>query len=324
MSNAPLIFDTARRTLAIEIQTLTDLRESLGEAFAKTIQHLHSVPGRIVVTGVGKSALVAQKIAATFNSTGTPAMFMHAGDALHGDLGMVQEGDTVLCLSKSGETEEVCAIVPMLRRLRHPLVAVVARPDSFLAREADFVLHTPVATEADPHNLAPTASAIAQMAMGDALAATLGALRGFGPADFAKFHPGGALGRRLTLTLGDLASHNERPRVLAQASLQEVIVEMTGKRLGATAVVDDAGKLLGLITDGDLRRAIGRGREVLRLSAKQLMTSRPRTLAPERLATAGLELIDEHGFNHVVLADEAGVYQGMVHLHDFVRVGMGR
>ncbi len=322
MSNTTLIFDTARRTLAIEIQTLTDLRDSLDEAFAKTIQHLRSVRGRIVVTGVGKSALVAQKIAATFNSTGTPAMYMHAGDALHGDLGMVQEGDTILCLSKSGETEEVCAMLPTLRQLGHPLIAMVARANSTLAREADYLLLTPVTTEADPHNLAPTASAIAQMAMGDALAATLGALRGFGPADFAKFHPGGALGRRLTLTLGDLASHNERPRVLAEAPLPEVILEMTNKRLGATAVVDEQGLLLGLITDGDLRRAIGKGREVLRLSAKQLMTAGPRTLAPQQLATEGLAMIEAHGFNHVVLAEE-GRYAGLVHLHDFVRVGMG-
>ncbi len=323
MSNAPLIYDTARRTLAIEIQTLRDLHDSLDEAFVNTIYHLHSVTGRIVVTGVGKSALVAQKIAATFNSTGTPAMFMHASDALHGDLGMVQEGDTVLCLSKSGETEEICALVSLLKRLGRPIVAMVARRDSFLAREADHVLLTPVATEADPHDLAPTASAIAQMAMGDALAATLSTLRDFGPDDFARFHPGGALGRRLTLTLGDLASRNERPRVLVQASLQEVIVEMTGKRLGATAVVDERGLIIGLITDGDLRRAIGKGREVLRLSAKQLMTAGPKTMGPELLATEGLALIERYGFNHVVLADERGAYVGMVHLHDFVRVGMG-
>ena len=323
MSNEAVILDSARRALAIEAEALAALPRALDHTFVAAVERIRDCAGRLVVTGVGKSAHVGRKLAATFSSTGTPAFFMHAAEAAHGDLGMIVPGDLVLCLSKSGETAELRALVPLLRDLGHPLLAIVCRAESYLARQAALAIVTPIREEADADDLAPTTSTLVQMAIGDALAASLAALRGFGPADFARYHPGGALGQRLTLTLGDLACRNERPQVLATAALQDVIVEMTGKRLGATAVVEPDGRLLGLITDGDLRRAIGRGPRALRLSAKHLMTPTPRTLAPGQLASEGLRLLERHGFNHVVLADADGTYRGMVHLHDFVREGMG-
>lgn len=322
MSNLQLIFDTARQTLEVEVAALQALQGTIDNDFCHLVEQLASSTGRLVVTGVGKSALVGQKIAATLNSTGTPSLFMHAADAIHGDLGMIMPGDWVLCLSKSGETPEMRALAPLLKQLGHRFIAVVASADCYLAKHADYTLLTPITTEADPHNLAPTASTVSQMALGDAIATSLSALRGFGPQEFARFHPGGSLGRQLLLTLGELASNNERPRVLAEASLQDVIVEMTGKRLGATAVVDEDGKLIGLITDGDLRRALGKGLEVIRLSAKQLMTPQPKSLPATHLATVGLALIEKFGFNHILLTDQEGRYAGMVHLHDFVREGM--
>ena len=323
-SDGALILRAAHHTLAHEIAALEALRGGLGEAFAKTVARLRDVTthGRLVVAGVGKSALVARKVAATLTSTGTPASFLHAGDALHGDVGIVRRGDEVLCLSKSGETAEACALARVLAAHGHPLTAVTARADSTLARLAHDVLLTPVAREADAHDLAPTASAVAQMALGDALATALSALRGDTPADFARYHPHGALGTRLTLTLGELAARNQRPRVPADAPLQAVVVEMTGKRLGATAVVGERGEVVGLITDGDLRRALGSGRAVLRLTAEQLMTPAPYTMPPGRLATEGLALLRARDLNHVVLVEADGAYGGIVHLHDFVREGL--
>ncbi len=322
MSDKRLIFDTAYRTLSIEVDTLAKLRDSIDERFVAVVKAIAACRGRVVVTGIGKSALVGQKIAATFNSTGTPALFMHAADAIHGDLGMIQQGDIVLALSKSGETAEMRALLPLLRHHAHPVIAVVSKLDSFLSKQAKYTLYTPVAKEADPHNLAPTASALAQMAMGDALASALLALRGFGPKDFAQLHPGGSLGKQLYLTLADLGCRNACPQVLPSADLQTVVVEMTSKRLGATAVVDVKNQLLGIITDGDLRRAIGAGFEVLRLSAKQLMTPQPRTLSQNQLAVEGLALLEKHNITQLLLSDDEGKYVGMVHLHDFVREGI--
>ena len=322
MSDERLIFDTARRTLAIEAETLAKLRDSLDEHFVEVVRLIANSRGRLVITGVGKSALVAQKLTATFNSTGTPALFMHAADAIHGDLGMILPDDLVLALSKSGETSELKALLPLVRQRGNTLIAMVASAESFLALQGDYLLLTPVEREADPHNLAPTASALAQMAMGDAVASALAAVRGFGPGDFARLHPGGLLGKRLTMQLADLGCKNACPQVTPEASLEQVVLEISNKRLGATAVVDGAGSLLGIITDGDLRRAIGRGVEVLRLSAKQLMTASPRTIQQDALATVGLELLQRHDINHLLLTDAQGRYTGMVHLHDFVREGL--
>ena len=322
MSDQRLILDTARRTLAIELETLQALRDSINTSFAEVVSLVQHCGGRVVVTGVGKSALVAQKIAATLNSTGTPALFMHGADAIHGDLGMVQPNDIVIALSKSGETSEMRALLPLVRRLGNKIVAMVSKPESYLAMQADYVLLTPVQKEADLHNLAPTASAISQMAMGDALATSLTALRGFKPEDFAQFHPGGSLGKRLFMRLGDLGCRNECPSVSPDANLEQVVVEMTTKRLGATAVVDGDQKLIGIITDGDLRRALGRGVEVVRLSAKQLMSPSPRSLNDSELAVQGLELLQKHNISQLLLVDAEEKYSGMVHIHDFVREGL--
>lgn len=322
MSHDRLILDSARRALAIEAETLAGLGPCVDATFAAAARALFAAEGRVVATGIGKSALVARKAAATLNSTGTPALFLHAADAVHGDLGMAQPGDCVLAFSRSGETAELKALAPLLRGRGHVVVAVVARADSSLARHADHVIVTPVAREADAHDLAPTASAVAHVAIADALAVALAALRGFTPDDFARYHPGGALGKRLTLTLADLAAHNLVPSVPASAPFQQVVTSMTGGRLGATVVVDAAGAVEGLVTDGDLRRALARGLEVVRLTAADVMTADPETLSPEELAVTGLDLLQRRGFNHVVLAGAAGGYAGIVHLHDFVREGL--
>jgi arabinose-5-phosphate isomerase len=322
MSDQRLIFDTARRTLAIELETLQALHDSIDASFSEVVSLVQHCGGRVVITGVGKSALVAQKIAATLNSTGTPALFMHGADAIHGDLGMVQTNDIVIALSKSGETSEMRALLPLVRRLGNKIVAMVSKPESYLAMQADYVLLTPVQKEADLHNLAPTASAISQMAMGDALATSLTALRGFKPEDFAQYHPGGSLGKRLFMRLADLGCRNACPSVGPDATLEQVVVEMTTKRLGATAVVDADQKLIGIITDGDLRRALGRGVEVVRLSAKQLMSPSPRSLDDAQLAVKGLELLQKHNISQLLLVDGEGKYSGMVHIHDFVREGL--
>lgn len=317
-----LILETARRTLRIEAEVIRGLQDSIDEDFRQCVQLIFDSPGRVVVTGIGKSAIVGQKIVATLNSTGTPALFMHAADAIHGDLGMIRPPDLVLCLSKSGETPEVKALVPLLRNLGRPLIGMVSKPDSYLARQADFVLRTPVPQEADPNNLAPTASTTAQMAMGDALATALLALRGFTPADFAQYHPGGALGKQLYLRVADLYPQNEKPAVGLQASLPETILEMTAKRLGATAVLDDQGQLAGIITDGDLRRMLERSDGQAGIQARAIMTPGPKTIHPRALAVKALQLMRQHSITQLLVTDEDGAYLGMVHLHDLIREGL--
>ncbi len=316
-----LILETARRTLRIEAEVLQGLQESINEDFRQCVQSIFSSSGRVVVTGIGKSALVGQKIVATLNSTGTPALFMHAADAIHGDLGMIRPPDLVLCLSKSGETPEVKALVPLLKNLGRTLIGMVGHPDSYLARQADFVLLTPVSQEADPNNLAPTASTTAQMAMGDALATALLALRGFTPADFAQYHPGGALGKQLYLRVNDLYPQNEKPAVALQASLSETILEMTSKRLGATAVLDEANRLVGIITDGDLRRMLERSEQATDIRAQTIMTPEPKTIPPNALAVKALQLMRQHSITQLIVSED-GTYLGMVHLHDLIREGL--
>lgn len=316
-----LVRKTALRTLSIEREALEALEASINGEFVEVVQMIYSCEGRIVVTGVGKSALVGQKIVATFNSTGTPALFMHAADAIHGDLGMIQSRDIVLCLSKSGETAEVKAILPMLKQMQSSVVAIVGNPASYLARKADHVLLTPVSKEADPNNLAPTASTTAQMALGDALATSLLALRGFSPEDFAMFHPGGALGKQLFLRVSDLMVHNEKPMVHPDTPLHKVILEMTSKRLGATAVVDREVRLLGVITDGDLRRMLEKGTPMEGLTAEKVMTKTPKTIAPDQLAVKALAQMRTFSITQLVVADEEQ-YAGMVHLHDLIREGI--
>jgi len=317
-----LIRQTARRTFEIEAETILGLRAALNEDFDALAQHLFESNGRVIITGIGKSALVGQKIAATFNSTGTPAYFMHASDAIHGDLGMIQPSDTLICLSKSGQTAEIKALIPLVKNLGNRIAGVVAQPDSYLARHADFVLLTPVPKEADPNNLAPTASTTAQMAMGDALALVLLALRGFSPADFAQFHPGGALGKQLYLRARDIYPQNERPLVRHSTPLHEVILEITSKRLGCTVVFDDDDQIAGIITDGDLRRMLEKhqNQNITLLSAKDAMSRLPKTIEADTLAVQAFEMMRRHSITQVIVTEKER-YVGIIHLHDLIKEG---
>lgn len=317
-----LIRNTAVQTLAIEAETVAGLQASINDDFVACVEAIYATAGRLVVTGIGKSAIVAQKIVATLNSTGTPALFMHAADAIHGDLGMVRPHDMVLCLSKSGETSEIKVLAPLVHHLGNQLIGMTSKADSFLARKADFLLYTPVSQEADPNNLAPTASTTAQMAMGDALATALLALRGFSSQDFAQYHPGGALGKQLYLKVSDLYPHNQRPQVRPGDSLQESILEITAKCLGATAVVDEKDRLCGIITDGDLRRMLEKGENFTQLHAADVMFPSPRTIMDSALAVNALETMRNHSISQLIVVNEAGHYLGFVHLHDLIREGL--
>jgi arabinose-5-phosphate isomerase len=322
VTSKAIITKTARRTLEIEIEALNALKSSINGDFERCVEAVFQCQGRLVVTGIGKSALVGQKIVATLNSTGTPALFMHAADAIHGDLGMIQSGDFVLCLSKSGETPEVRVLVPLVKHMGNPIIGMVGRLDSYLARHANYVLHTPVNQEADPNNLAPTASTTAQVALGDALATSLLALRGFSPEDFAQFHPGGALGKQLYLRVHDLYPQNEKPAVRLGDSLQRTILEMTSKRLGATAVLDEKGSLKGIITDGDLRRMLERGNGFDGLLAQDIMSPHPKCVQSNDMAVKALQMMRKNSITQLIVVDENSHYKGFVHLHDLIREGL--
>ncbi|MEY4927465.1 MAG: hypothetical protein RI894_1901 [Bacteroidota bacterium] len=319
--NRLIIREAALQTLNVEIAALHALCEAIDADFEQFTQAIFNTTGRLVITGIGKSAIVAQKIVATLNSTGTPALFLHAADAIHGDLGMVQANDLVLCLSKSGDTPEIKVLAPLIKAMGNPLAAMVSNRQSYLAKQADFVLHTPIAHEADPNNLAPTASTTSQMALGDALAVALLTLRGFQAADFARYHPGGALGKQLYLRVCDLTVLHERPMVLPTASISEVISEMTSKRLGATAVITEKGELMGIITDGDLRRMMVNVININSISAYNIMNSTPKTIENSELAIRALELLRKHSISQLI-ALENSQYKGIVHLHDLVREGL--
>jgi arabinose-5-phosphate isomerase len=315
------IEEIAKKTIRIEAEALERLMDSIDDAFCQAVEDIMAMEGRLVVTGIGKSAIVAQKIVATLNSTGTPSLFMHAADAIHGDLGMIREEDIVLCLSKSGETPEIRVLVPLLRHRVFRLIGMVGHPQSYLGRHADIVLHTPVDQEADPNNLAPTTSTTVQMALGDALATSLLALRGFTPQDFARYHPGGALGKQLYLRVSDLYPSNESPAVGADASLRDTILEITSRRLGATAVTSLDGVLIGIITDGDLRRMLERNTDTSHLCAGDIMTPSPRAIDADALAVKALQLMRENNITQLPVTND-GIYMGMVHLHDLLREGI--
>lgn len=322
MNSKALITKTALQSLDIEIDTLRGLRDSIDEDFVRAVELIANSQGRLIATGIGKSAIVAQKIVATLNSTGTPAIFLHAADAIHGDLGMIQPDDLVLCLSKSGETPEIKVLVPLLRHLGNPLIAMVSQRDSYLGHRAACILHTPVKQEADPNNLAPTASTTAQIAMGDALATSLLALKGFSPQDFAQYHPGGALGKQLYLRVQDLFPQNERPQVSPQDDLRTTILEMTSKRLGVTAVVDSTDELIGIITDGDLRRMLEKNIPTDQLQARDLMTAQPKTILASEMAVKALNIMRQNSITQLMVIDEQNKYLGVVHLHDLIREGL--
>ncbi|HMO31425.1 MAG TPA: KpsF/GutQ family sugar-phosphate isomerase [Lacibacter sp.] len=313
--------DAARRTILLEADALQQVARQLTPDFDRVLDTVLQAPGRLIVSGIGKSALVAQKIVATLNSTGTPAVFLHAADAIHGDLGMILSHDVVLILSKSGDTPEIKVLAQLVKSFGNPLIALVGNTGSYLALQADFVLNTTVSQEACPNNLAPTASTTAQMVMGDALAVALMERRGFSSADFARVHPGGALGKKLYLRVADLYIQNEKPLVQEDTPLRDVIMEISAKRLGMTAVLDAQSRLAGIITDGDLRRMLERQESFAGVTAAAIMTRNPRTIATEALAIDALELMRKNNITQLPVLREDN-YAGVIHLHDLIKEGL--
>lgn len=321
LKNKTEIVEAALKTIKMEAAAIEQLTNQLDENFTEAIHKLSDARGRIVISGIGKSAIIAQKIVATLNSTGSPSIFLHAADAIHGDLGAVQQDDRVIIISKSGESPEIKVLVPLIKNFGNCLFAITGNTNSFLARKADYVFNTTVAQEACPNNLAPTTSTTAQLVMGDAIAVCLMQMRGFDVAAFAKLHPGGALGKKLYLRVSDLYADNEKPEVHAEQTVKEVIVEMTRKRLGVTAVTGEGGKLLGIITDGDLRRMLEKSDSIKNITAKDIMSLDPKTIAPSEMAVAALDIMRSNEITQLVVADKDR-YLGILHLHDLVKEGL--
>src|ERR1700742_3871092 len=321
MSRGKNIIEIGKNTIRMEAAAVAALEQLMDHQFEKAVELIYSCKGRIVISGIGKSAIVAQKIVATFNSTGTPAVFLHAADAIHGDLGMVQEHDVVMLLSKSGESPEIKVLLSLVRGFGNPLISMVGNLQSVLARQSDIVLNTTIDQEACMNNLAPTSSTTVQMVMGDALAITLMEMRGFGTDDFARFHPGGTLGKKLYLRVQDVYVHNERPRVAGDTALREVIIEITSKRLGAAAVTDEEGKLLGIITDGDLRRLLEKEGIRAGLKAADIMTVHPKTVEADALAIEALDLMRVHDITRLVVT-HGSQYLGFIDLNNLIREGI--
>lgn len=314
------IKQTGRLTILTELESIRDLQDSINEDFVNVVLAILECSGRIVVTGIGKSAIIANKIVSTLNSTGTASVFMHAADAIHGDLGVIRENDLVICLSKSGETPEIKVLIPLLKQHGNKLVALVGNTDSYLAKMADFVLDSTVSKEACPNNLAPTASTTAQLVIGDALAVALLECRGFTPADFARLHPGGALGKKLYLRVADLYVTNEVPKVDIQADIRQVIMEISAKRLGATAVMSD-GDMKGIITDGDLRRMLEKNESISGIRAAEIMTANPKTIQSTSLVVEALALMRKYNITQLPVMEEDS-YVGVIHLHDILKEGI--
>lgn len=319
MKDTQSILASARKTLTLEAEAVANLVNFLDDGFTQTVQALLSSSGRVVFTGIGKSANIANKLVATFNSTGTPALFMHAADAIHGDLGIVQPDDIVICISKSGNSPEIKALAPLVKSMGNTLVGFVGNLDSFLAQRSDLIVNTSVEKEACPNNLAPTTSTTAQLAMGDAIAICLMEARGFSAKDFAKYHPGGALGKKLYITLGDILT-DAKPEVAPSTSLKEVIIEISANRLGAVAVVENDA-LKGVITDGDVRRMLEHTADFSNLTAKDIMSTTPKTMAHDELAVEGYHVMESNSITQIVVT-ENGNYKGIVHLHDILREGI--
>lgn len=313
--------DVARRTIALEAGAIESLGKLITEDFNQICSVILAAKGRVIVSGIGKSAVIAQKIVATLNSTGTPAVFLHAADAIHGDLGMILSHDVVIIISKSGESPEIKVLVQLVRGFGNPIIGLVGNTESYLAKQSDYILDATVSQEACPNNLAPTSSTTAQMVMGDALAVALMELRGFKSSDFAKFHPGGALGKKLYLRVADFYVNNEQPKVSPNALLKDVIVEISRKRLGATAVVNEKGELLGVITDGDLRRMLEKNSLVDTITAAEIMTINPKTIEDEALAIDAMELMRKNNITQLLVVNNKQ-YLGVIHLHDLIKEGL--
>lgn len=313
--------DIALRTIQLEAASIQQLSAQLSDDFNTVIDVIMNAKGRFIVSGIGKSAIIAQKIVATLNSTGTPAMYLHAAEAIHGDLGMILNYDVVMIISKSGESPEIKVLSQLIKNFGNPIIGMVGNVESYLAKQSNYVLNTTVSQEACPNNLAPTSSTTAQMVMGDALAVALMEKRGFSSSDFAKFHPGGALGKKLYLRVSDLYLQNEQPKVKADAVLKDVILEISKKRLGVTAVVDSENTLLGIITDGDLRRMLEKSTAIDSIQASEIMTLHPKTIEGDALAIDAMELMRNNNITQLLVTN-GRQYAGVIHLHDLIKEGL--
>ena len=314
------LHDIALQVIDNEANSILGLKSLLTDDFEKVVELIYNSKGNVIVSGIGKSANIAQKIVATLNSTGTTAVFMHAADAIHGDLGIIRDSDVVVIVSKSGETPEIKVLIPLIKIRKNKLVAIVGNRDSYLAKQADFVLDTTVPREACPNNLAPTSSTTAQLVMGDAIAVALLKMRGFTSEDFAKFHPGGALGKRLYLTVGDLCVKNGTPQVSPDDIMTQAIIEISEKMLGAAAVIEN-GTLVGIVTDGDLRRMLMKHPNIEAVKVRDIMTKNPRTVEKTALAADALNIM-QHKEISVLPVMDGNKYIGMVHIHDIIKEGI--
>ena len=311
----------AKETILLQSNAIANLENLIDANFEASVNYILNSNGRVVITGIGKSAIIATKIVATMNSTGTPAIFMHAADAIHGDLGTIQKDDVVICISKSGNTPEIKVLVPFIQNYGNKIIAITGNVESFLGKNADFTLNTFIEKEACPNNLAPTTSTTAQLVMGDALAVCLLKLKGFTSNDFAKYHPGGALGKRLYLRVSDLIKNNQIPKVDKSSNITEVIVEITEKRLGATAVIENDA-IVGIITDGDIRRMLSKSTEINNLSAKDIMSKAPKTISINAMAIDALETLENNDITQILVTNDDNEYLGVVHLHDLIKEGI--
>lgn len=315
------IIHTAIRTINSEVRAVSELINYANQDFEKAISLIHTCKGRIVISGVGKSAIVAQKIVSSLNSTGTPSLFLHSADAIHGDIGMVQKDDVVMIVSNSGESPEIKVLVPLIKNFKNLIIAMCGNMQSYLAKNADITINTTVTSEASNYNPAPTSSTTAQIVMGDAITVCLMEIKGFGTSDFAKFHPGGALGKRLYLHVSDLSMNNEKPAVYPDSLLKDVIIEITKKRLGVTVVVDTDHKILGIITDGDLRRMLEKDIPLNHIKATDIMSTSPKTIDSGELAVNALDLLRRNNITQLIVTTNKE-YSGIIHLHDLVREGI--
>jgi len=321
LSTKNSILNIAKETIDMESHAISNLSQLLDDNFSEAIQVILNSKGRLIITGIGKSAIIANKIVATLNSTGTPSVFMHAADAIHGDLGLVLKDDVVICISKSGNTPEIKVLVPLLKNGPNIMIAITGNKDSFLGQNADYVLNTYVEKEACPNNLAPTTSTTAQLVMGDAIAVCLLKLRGFSSKDFAKYHPGGALGKKLYLRVNDLSSVNQKPAVSPDTPIKDVIIEISNKMLGVTAVIEN-NSIIGIITDGDLRRMLSNTEDFINLTAKDIMSTNPKRIINNAMAVDAMELMETNGISQLLVENKAGNYEGVVHLHDLIKEGI--
>ena len=321
MNKHHAIINSANQVFELEGQAILNLKSYLNDDFVNVVDLIYKSKGRVIITGIGKSAIIANKIVATLNSTGTPAIFMHAAEAIHGDLGLILKDDIVICISKSGNTPEIKVLIPLIQSAKNKLIAITGNKNSFLGQHCDYFLNTFVEKEACPLNLAPTTSTTAQLVMGDALAVCLLELRGFSSGDFAKYHPGGALGKKLYLRVFDISNENNKPEVHPDTNIKEVIINISKNMLGVTAVIEDH-KVIGIITDGDLRRMLSKTDNFISLTAKDIMGVSPKTINENAMAIEALELMEANDISQLLVNKDDNTYAGVVHIHDLIKEGI--